>query len=54
MPDLKGKLVLQAWYNGKWNIVDHGDNTEKELKRLESRYYEAKYKNYDMRIEFFT
>ncbi len=54
MPDLKGKLVLQAWYNGKWNIVDHSDNTDEGLKRLEARYYETEFKDLDMKVELFT
>lgn len=53
MDNLRGQLVLQAWYNGKWNIVDHSDNTDEGLKRLESRYTEPEFKDLYMRIELF-
>lgn len=54
MDNLRGQLVLQAWYNGKWNVVDHGNDTVEELKRLESLYHSKEYEDYSyMRIEKF-
>lgn len=55
MNELKGKLVLQGWYNGKWNVIDHDDDdTSEGLARLEKRYDEPDFEGIEMRIEKFT
>lgn len=51
MNELIGKLVLQGWYNGRWNVIDHDDDTSEGLARLERRYNEPDFDGMEMRIE---
>ena len=54
MNDLQGKIVLQGWYNGKWNVIDNDDDTSEGLARLKARFYEPDFEGMEMRIEKFT
>jgi hypothetical protein len=51
MDNLRGQLVLQAWYNGKWNNVEHKDDTKENLEYLESKFWAPENKDLEMRIE---
>lgn len=52
MSALIGKLVLQAYNGGRWEIIDSAENTQEGYDHLYAEMQESPYPN--MRIEHFT